>query len=402
VSYDLFYQAANARALGDSREARVWSVSQVNQLARQLLEGACPPLWVAGEVSSFKRYPAGHCFFTLRDERSRLACVMWREAARRLPAEPPDGMAVHAFGYPSVYERAGRFQFVVRELTARGEGLWRVAFERVRRKLEGEGLLAAERKRRLPSYPACVGVVTSSEGAAVRDILSVIRRRAPWVHIIVYPARVQGEGADGSVVQALRMAAEAGYAEVVIVGRGGGSAEDLRAFNEEQVARAIAAMPMPVISAVGHETDVTLADLVADHRAPTPSAAAEVAVPELTRLRADLANAGERMAAALRNGVRRGAQRLERLETRLVDLTFEQIERRRAAIEALQQRLRALGPMEVLGRGYALALDEAGNILRSQADFRRGLEFVLRLRDGTVRARAEAVPAEESEDAVGS
>lgn len=394
MTYDLFYQAANTRALGGSAEPRVWSVSQVNALARELLEGACPPMWVAGEVSGFKRLGAGHCFFTLKDRTARLSCVMWRDAARRLPAEPPEGMAVHVFGRPSVYERAGRFQFVVGELTARGEGLWRIAFERVRRKLAEEGLLDAERKRPLPPYPACVGIITSPEGAAVRDIVSIIRRRAPWVHMIIYPARVQGDGADGSIVRALRLAAEAGHAEVLIVGRGGGSAEDLRAFNEERVARGIVASPMPVISAVGHETDVTLADLVADWRAPTPSAAAEAAVPDLERLRTDLASAGERMAAGLRNGVRRGAQRLERLEARMVEIMRGDLDRRRAALESLRRRLLALGPMEVLGRGYALALDDAGHILRSRADFRPGLEFVLRLRDGTVRARTESVADE--------
>jgi exodeoxyribonuclease VII large subunit len=307
-------------------------------------------------------------------------------------------MAVHVFGRPSVYERAGRFQFVVVELTARGEGLWRIAFERVRRKLADEGLLDAERKRPLPAYPACVGVVTSPEGAAVRDIVSIIRRRAPWVHIIVYPARVQGDGSDGSIVRALRMAAEAGHAEVLIVGRGGGSAEDLRAFNEERVARGIVASPVPVISAVGHETDVTLADLVADWRAPTPSAAAEAAVPDLQRLRADLASAGERLAAGLRNGVRRGAQRLERLEARLVETMSGDLDRRRAALESLRRRLLALGPMEVLGRGYALALDDAGRILRSRRDFAPGSEFLLRLQDGTIRARTEAVADEAARD----
>ena len=398
MTYDLFFQAANARALGSTSEPTVWSVSQVNALARQLLEGACPPIWVAGEVSGFKRYPAGHCFFTLKDRAARLSCVMWSDAARRLPAEPPEGMAVHVFGRPSLYERAGRFQFVVGRLTAQGEGLWRVAFERVRRKLAEEGLLDADRKRPLPSYPACVGVITSAEGAAVRDIVSVIRRRAPWVHVIVYAARVQGEGADDSIVGALRQAIQAAHADLLIVGRGGGSAEDLRPFNEESVARAVADSPIPVISAVGHETDVTLTDLVADYRAPTPSSAAEVAVPDLERLRADLGNAGERMIAALRNGVRRDSLRVDRLGSRLVEAVQSRIERRWLALESLSQRLQALGPMEVLGRGYALALDVEGRVLRSRSDFRPDSEFVLRLRDGTIRARTESVDPEAERD----
>jgi len=240
VRHDLFDQVANTRALAREQVPQVWSVSQVNALARELLEGAFPPLWVAGEVSGFKRYPSGHCYFTLKDGTGQLNCVMWREAARALPAEPPEGMAVHVFGYLTIYQRAGRFQLVARELMARGEGLWRIAFERARKKLEAEGLLDPERKRPLPAYPSCVGVATSVEGAAVRDIVSIIRRRAPWTHILIYPTRVQGEGAAESIVAALRQAGRAARADVLIVGRGGGSAEDLRAFNDEAVARAIA------------------------------------------------------------------------------------------------------------------------------------------------------------------
>ncbi|UCC73243.1 MAG: exodeoxyribonuclease VII large subunit [Gemmatimonadota bacterium] len=395
MNHDLFHHAVNTGALGRDRVAQVWSVSQVNALARELLEGTIPLLWVAGEVSGFKRYPAGHCFFTLKDKRAQLASVMWREAARALPAEPPEGMAVHALGYLTVYERAGRYQFVVRELSAKGEGLWRLAFERLRAKLEAEGLLDPARKRSLPSHPACVGVVTSPEGAAIRDIVSIIRRRAPWTDILIYPTRVQGDEAPDSIVAALGQACRAGRADVLIVGRGGGSLEDLRAFNDERVARAIADSPIPILSAVGHETDVTLADLVADTRAPTPSAAAEIAVPDLSRLRAELRGAGERMAAVLKSSVVRGSQRIERLEERAVEAVRATLARRRLQLEAFRQRLQALGPMEVLERGYALALDVEGKILRGVAGFRPGLEFTVRLKDGRVRARVEAVNEED-------
>jgi len=394
VRHDLFHQVANTRARTGEPASQVWSVSQVNALARELLEGAFPPLWVAGEVSGFKRYPSGHCYFTLKDETGQLSCVMWRDAARALPAEPPEGMAVHVFGYLTLYERAGRFQFVVRELTARGEGLWRIAFERARQRLEADGLLDAARKRPLPAYPSCVGVVTSIEGAAVRDIVSIIRRRAPWTHILIYPTRVQGEGAAESIVVALSQAGRAARADVLIVGRGGGSAEDLQAFNDEVVARAIACSPLPVISAVGHETDVTLADLVADYRAPTPSAAAEIAVPDRERLSTELANAEERLATALLNGVTRGGQRIERLEQQLVRAMGDALQRQRLVIDGLRHRLQALGPMEVLKRGYALALGDAGRVLRGVADFTQGSPFTLRLRDGRVEARAESVSEE--------
>jgi exodeoxyribonuclease VII large subunit len=394
VNDDLFFQAANTGALGRDRVPEVWSVSQVNGLARRLLEGSLPLIRVAGEVSGFKRYAAGHCFFTLKDKKAQLSCVMWREAARSLPAEPPEGMAVHAFGYLSIYERAGRFQFVVRELSAKGEGLWRLAFERLRAKLEGEGLLDPARKREVPSHPACLGVITSLEGAAIRDIVSIVRRRAPWTDVLVYPARVQGDEAPGSLVDALRHATRPARAEVLIVGRGGGSLEDLRAFNDERVVRAIATSPIPVISAVGHELDVTLADLVADVRAATPSAAAEIAVPDRTRLRKDLARAGEALAASLQASARRGRQRVERLEDRLVERVRGGIARRRLMVETLRRRLAALGPMEVLQRGYSLALDSEGKVLRGVSGFRPGSEFTLRLKDGRVRARAETVSDE--------
>ncbi len=391
MNHDLFFQAANQRALGHDRVPEVWNVSQVNALARQLLEGAVPPLWVAGEVSSFRRYPAGHCFFTLKDKRAQLSCVMWREAARSLPAEPPEGMAVHVFGHLSLYERSGRYQFVVRDLSARGEGLWRVAFERARAELTAEGLLDPARKRPLPLYPRCVGVVTSLEGAAIRDIVSIIRRRAPWTDILIYPARVQGDGAPRSIIAALRHAGRAAAAEVLIVGRGGGSLEDLHAFNEPRVARAVARSPVPVICAVGHETDVTLADLVADQRAATPSAAAELAVPDRERLLGELTGRAARLTAALRHGVGRGRRRVEHLEERLLDAMGTELDRRRRAVDGLRQRLQALGPMEVLRRGYALALDGEGRILRSIVSFEPGMEFTVRLKDGRVAAKARSV-----------
>ncbi|MGD2215417.1 MAG: exodeoxyribonuclease VII large subunit [Gemmatimonadales bacterium] len=394
MNHDLFFQAANTGALGRDRVPEVWSVSQVNALARRLLEGSLPLIRVAGEVSGFKRYAAGHCFFTLKDKGAQLSCVMWREAARALPAEPPEGMAVHALGYLSIYERAGRFQFIVRELSAKGEGLWRIAFERLRAKFEAEGLLDPARKRPIPSHPVCLAVITSLEGAAIRDILSIVRRRAPWTDVLVYPARVQGDEAPGSLIEALRQAARPAHADVLIVGRGGGSLEDLRAFNDERLVRAIAASPVPVISAVGHETDVTLADLVADVRAATPSAAAAIAVPDRTRLRADLVRAGEALAASLRGSVVRGRRRVVRLEERLLETVRGGIARRKLAVETLRRRLRALGPMEVLQRGYSLALDGEGKVLRGVSGFRPGSEFTLRLKDGRVHARTESVSEE--------
>lgn len=394
MTEELLFQAANARALGRGAPPQIWSVSQINALARQLLEGSVPSLWVAGEVSGFKRLPAGHCFFNLKDERAQISCVMWSEAARALPTEPAEGMAVHIYGHPSVYERQGRFQFVVSELAAHGEGLWRLAFDRIRRRLEADGLLDAGRKRPLPRHPTCVGVVTSTEGAALRDIVSVIRRRAPWTDVIVYPTRVQGRSAAPAIIAALRCACRAPRAQVLIVGRGGGSAEDLWAFNDERVAREIARSAIPVISAVGHEIDVTLADLVADQRAPTPSAAAEFAVPEGDSVLAELARAGDRMTASLSNRMAGRLTRLESMESRLVEAVRRSLDRRRQALETASRRLQALGPMAVLERGYALALGRDDRVLRSARSFAPGMEFTLRMRDGRVHARTQDVAQE--------
>lgn len=389
MNHDLFYQAANARALGSDRVPQVWTVSQLTSLTRELVEGSIPALWIAGEVTGFRRMPAGHCFFTLKDERAKLACVMWRDQARTLPTEPPEGMAVHAFGYPTVYARAGRLQFVVGELNARGEGFWRVAFDRIRQRLEADGLLDPARKRPLPRFPRCVGVITSTDGAAIRDIVTVIRRRAPWTQIVVYPTRVQGDGAAAGLARALAHAGRGEHADVLIVGRGGGAVEDLWAFNDERVARAIAATSVPVISAVGHESDVTLADLVADRRVPTPSAAAEAAVPDGEALQRHVTQLRERLPAALSNVAVRSRGRLQVLEGRLTAAMSGGLERRRMRVEGLGRRLQALGPTSVLRRGYAVALDEGGRILRSSLEFKDGMSFTLRLHDGSVRARTE-------------
>ena len=260
---------------------RIWSVSQVNSAIRKLIEDSVDALWVRGEVGNWRRYPSGHCYFSVKDDRSELRCVMFARDASALPTDPDDGMEVRLFGNLTLYEKRGAYQMSVRRLESEGaEGLWRIAFEKLRSQLEAEGLLDPSRKRPLPDYPAVVGVVTSTSGAALRDIISVLGRRAPWVRVLVRGTRVQGEGAAKEIAEAIEDLVATGEAEVIIVGRGGGSIEDLWAFNEEPVARAIAKSPVPVVSAVGHEVDVTISDLVADLRSPTPSAAAEAVVPD--------------------------------------------------------------------------------------------------------------------------
>ncbi|MGH7483121.1 MAG: exodeoxyribonuclease VII large subunit, partial [Longimicrobiales bacterium] len=293
------------------------SVSAVNRLARELIEGGLPPLWVAGEVSGWRRYASGHCYFGLKDADAQIRCVMFSSDARRLPADPEEGMAVRVLGGLTLYEKRGEFQLRARRLEAAGEdGLWRLAFERLKSKLDEEGLLSAARKRPLPRCPVTIGIVTSPLGAVLHDILHVIERRAPWTRVVLSPTRVQGEGAAGEIAAAIRLFARAPV-DLLIVARGGGSIEDLWPFNEEPVARALADARVPVISAVGHETDVTIADLVADLRAPTPSAAAELAVPDGDTIRRNLDACGERLRAALERRVERPRRRLDHLAQRL-------------------------------------------------------------------------------------
>ncbi len=373
-----------------------YSVTAVNALARRLLETSLPPLWVRGEVTGWKRHPSGHCYFSLRDRSSQLRAVMFRMEADQLPAHPDEGMQVRALGTLTLYERRGEYQFVVRELEGVGAGgLWRVAFDRLRKKLELEGLLAPERKRTLPRHPATVAIVTSPVGAALQDILHVIEARAPWTRVLFVPARVQGDGAARDLARAVRAAGHCGLADVLIVGRGGGSMEDLWAFNEEALARAIAASPIPVISAVGHEVDVTIADLVADVRAPTPSAAAERAVVDGLAVTRELAVWSARLDSALRRGLAARRVQLETLDRHVREAGSAVVARRRDRLERLVHRLDALSPLAALRRGFAVPLDDAGRILRATREFKPGSRVRLRVSDGTVACRAEGV--EESE-----
>ncbi len=398
---------------------RVWSVSQVNRAVRSLLESTVDPLWVGGEVANWTRARSGHCYFTLKDDQAQLRCVMWDRHARALPVDPEEGMRVRAFGGLTLYEARGEYQMGVVRMEAEGEeGLWRLAFEKLRKKLEAEGLLDAARKRPIPRYPRRVGIVTSPTGAAVRDILSVLARRAPWTHVVVRGSRVQGEGASVEVAHALRHLAERGGCDVIIVGRGGGSIEDLWAFNEEPVARAICECPVPVVSAVGHEVDVTISDLVADLRAPTPSAAGEAVAPDGEALREQLTRLPERLARGLRGTVVRRRDALDGRLTRLgrsmerrlgplrqtVDRGSARMERamrtrlqgRRERLAGLAGKLQALSPLAVLERGYAVARTGDGEVLKAVEDFPAGRTFMLRVVDGTVRAEALG-PLDEAE-----
>ncbi|HYJ80805.1 MAG TPA: exodeoxyribonuclease VII large subunit [Longimicrobiaceae bacterium] len=365
------------------------SVGEVNAAARELIEGVFPPLWVHGEVTNFKQMRSGHCYFSLRDAGAQLRCVMWRDEARRLPALPQEGMQVRALGRLTLYTQRGEFQLVAVELEAKGEGLWKLAFDQLRARLDAEGLTLPARKRPLPPHPACVGIVTSSSGAALRDVVTVIRRRAPWTRMVLAAAKVQGDGAAAEVARAIRAVGRAGCADVLIVGRGGGSVEDLWAFNEEAVARAIAESPVPVISAVGHETDFTIADLVADLRAPTPSAAAEAAVPDGARVRQEVADLRGRLVDCTREQLETAGEMLLERRLDLREAALRGLRSRRERVAGGAVRLHALSPLATLARGYAVPLGAEGRVLRRAADFAAGAGFGLRVVDGVVACRVE-------------
>lgn len=378
---------------------RPLTVSALNAYAKKVLESRVPPLWVIGEITDWKIHSNGHCYFTLTDKRSLLRCVMFAREAERLPALPSKGMQIRAYGFLTLYEQQGSYQLQVQTIEAESEGgLWKIRFEKVRKKLEAEGLLEYARKKPLPRFPMTVGIVTSPVGAALQDILNVIGRRAPWTHVVFAPAKVQGEGAAQDIRRAMRKLYKHGGIDVMIVGRGGGSAEDLWAFNEEILARAIAQCPIPVVSAVGHETDVTIADLVADLRAATPSVAAETVVPDRAALDREFAVMRNRMANATGRRLRTAKMRIDGLKR---DMTYEvraAVRRRQDRLARVAGKLEALSPLSALARGYSVALDESGKVLRSVRDFEANETFTLRITDGRIQSRVMEVQPEQGNE----
>src|SRR5579862_6676929 len=292
-------------------QRRVWKVSELTESISELLERAFPDVWVEGEVSNCHAAQSGHIYFTLKDARSQIRCVCFRDQARMLKFRPEDGLHVTVRGSLGVYEPRGEYQIYVTVIEPVGAGALQIAFEQLKKKLQDEGLFDAARKRPLPVLPRCIGVVTSPTGAAIRDILRVLKRRFANVHVQIYPVKVQGEGAAAEVAAGLRHFNRAKFADVVIVARGGGSLEDLWAFNEEVVARAIADSKIPVISGVGHETDFTIADFVADLRAPTPTAAAELVSPHRDDLLGQVADAADALGRAMETRLAELRQRLD-------------------------------------------------------------------------------------------
>ena len=368
--------------LGLSSE--VLTVSQLAGAVKLLLEDTIQPLWVRGEVTGCKAWSSGHWYFTLRDASAQLRCCMWRTYAQRAGRPPADGTSVYAFGRPTLYEGKGDFQFLVqRVLPTAAVGDQQLRLERVKAALAADGLFDTGRKRGLARCPERVALVTSADGAALHDIVTVTRKRWPAATLLVVASRVQGEGATRDLVAALRLVNRL-EVDLCIVGRGGGGQLDLAAFNDEAVCRALAGVRVPTISAVGHETDVSLTDLIADVRAATPSAAAELAFPDTADVRRQVHELGGRLARSL-------GRRAELLEERLAragDRLEAAMDQRLAAVhhrtDRLGAELDALSPLRVLDRGYAVPRDPTGRVLRRRADFVPGAPFSLRVADGVV------------------
>ena len=395
-------------------EQQIFSVSELNQLVKGLLDAA-PPLrdvYVRGELSNYKIYPSGHHYFTLKDPEGALRCVMFRGQASHLRFRPENGMQVIARGRISVFPRDGAYQLYCNSLTPEGAGDLAVAFEQLKARLYAEGLFDPNHKKPLPPYPERIAIVTSSAGAAVHDMIRILRRRYPIAKVILLPVRVQGAEAPPEIAGAIRYADKWKIGDVIITGRGGGSMEDLWAFNDERVARAIYACETPIISAVGHEPDVTISDFVADARASTPSNAAEIAVPDQGELLRWLQGAGQRMAQAESGRLAAERQRLNalaskrvlrdqtayvqdkrmelvHLQQRLGDLSSALLARKRQRFGALAASLDAMSPLKVLGRGYAVARNEEGRILRSWRDVSPGDRVNVTLGEGGFAAAVD-------------
>ena len=397
-------------------EQHIFGVTEVNHLVKLLLdnEPMLTDVFVRGELSNYKVYPSGHHYFTLKDPEGALRCVMFKGSAVKLRFRPENGMKVIVQGRVSVFSRDGAYQLYCNSMTPEGAGDLAVAFEQLKAKLHAEGLFDPGHKKPLPAYPERIAIITSSAGAAVHDMIRILRRRYPIAKVILLPVRVQGAEAPPEIAGAIRYANRWRVADLIITGRGGGSMEDLWAFNDERVARAIYESELPVISAVGHEPDVTIADFVADARASTPSNAAEIAVPDREELLRSFGDAKARMAQSQASRLTSARQRLETLATkrvmtdqmayvqdkrmelfhvqqRLGDLSGMLVSRKRAEFSALAAALDAMSPLKVLGRGYAMAKDEAGNVLKNSRTLQSGDRVRVTLGEGGFTAVVEEV-----------
>ncbi len=411
--------------------SKVFTVGELTRQIRGILETKFGAVWVQGEISNYKQHPSGHQYFTLKDQRAQIACVIWRDTMLPPRQALVDGTQVQVFGTVTVFEARGQYQLNVQILQPRGLGMLQAKFEALKRKLQAEGLFAPERKRPLPKFPRRIGIVTSPSGAAIRDMLNVLRRRAPWLQILINPVRVQGTGAAQEIAVAVRELATPNEAfaplDLIVVTRGGGSIEDLWEFNEEIVARAIFNSTVPIVSAVGHQIDFTICDFVADLRAPTPSAAAELIVPDIIDLHRRIDGCARGLARQLLNRVRDAQQRLDHaretlqrclshkidnykrgllhitaalqarsparelmirrnrfvdLHRRLVASPGRLLENAKHRFRRIEGILRVLGPDATLRRGYSITMTENGKIIRTIATVRPKMKIRTRVSDG--------------------
>jgi exodeoxyribonuclease VII large subunit len=432
---------------------RVLSVRELNFAAKQLLENSIPLLWVRGEISNFVCAASGHWYFSLKDEQAQVRCVMFRHKSQYLDWQPKNGMQAEVLALATLYEARGEFQLTLEQMRPAGLGALYEAFERLKRRLEGEGLFDAARKQALPFFPAQIGIITSPQAAALRDVLTTLARRMPGIPVVLYPTPVQGDGAAQKIAQAIRLANERAECEVLLLCRGGGSIEDLWAFNEEVVARAIAESDIPLVSGVGHETDFTIADFVADQRAATPTAAAQLIAPERQELLQRLQQTARQLARGSLRQFERAMQQLDflqrrlvhpaqrmqqqeqhldRLQQRLVAAKAYAMQRQQWSLQSMQQRLRAarpdlvrletrhtelgrrlkdamqrtlerhdarlhglqqhllhLDPQQVLARGYSMVRDEHGDIVSSSDAVLLGARLNIAFAQGWVGAEVK-------------
>ena len=411
--------------------AKVFTVSELTRTIRGALETRFAAVWVQGEISNYKQHPGGHQYFTLKDQRAQISCVIWRDTMLPLREPLADGQQVQVYGTVTVFDARGQYQLNVQILQPRGVGLLQAKFETLKRKIEAEGLFSPERKRPMPRFPRRIGIVTSPGGAAIRDMLNVLRRRAPWLQILISPVRVQGTGAAQEIAVAIRKLATPNElfapVDLIVATRGGGSIEDLWEFNEEIVARAIFHSAVPIVSAVGHEIDFTISDFVADLRAPTPSAAAELIVPDVMDLQRQLDGCARALARQLQNRLHDTQQRLDHaretlqrclthkidgykrgllhalrvlqarspvrelmmrrnrfadLHRRLVACPARLIENATHRFNHIEGMLRVLGPDATLRRGYSITTNDRGQIIRTTAEVRSKMKIRTRVSDG--------------------
>ncbi len=394
-----------------AEERQVFTVTALNEYIKMKLETdeALMRVFIRGEISNFTNHKSGHFYFTVKDETSRIAAVMFRSSASKLAFIPENGMKVIVGGRVSAYVRDGQYQIYVDTLEPDGVGALYIAYEQLKAKLGAEGLFDEAKKKPLPRYPMRIGVITSPTGAAIRDIINILGRRFPIAEVVLYPSLVQGESAAPQLIEGLRYFNEKKNVNVIIIGRGGGSLEDLWAFNSEALVREVAASELPVISAVGHEIDFTLCDFAADRRAPTPSAAAELAVPERYELKRKLGNVTARLELLEGKKLELLRSTLERMkksraltdprnfiddkrmalgiaEDKLYNRITFLLERKKSALAGKTAKLDAMNPLSVLSRGYGAAFSSDGTVIRSAAQVEKGSDISLMLSDGTVRA----------------